>query len=154
MGCNESVDSECDADEYPYHEIHLEAFDIEETEVTQAQYNKCIYEQYCTEPILCDDYWDPVTLEDYPVGCVDWYQAGAYCSWAGRRLCTEAEWEKAARGPDGRRFPWGNEDASCLYAVMDDVDYGGNGCGTLTTMPVGSKPAGSSPDGGHSVKVS
>jgi len=82
--------------------------------------------------------------EDHPMNCVDWDQAKAYCAWEGKRLCTEAEWEKAARGADGRLYPWGNEVATCEYAVMDE---GGNGCGTGTTMAVGSKPLGASPYG-------
>ena len=75
------------------------------------------------------------------MNCVDWNQASAFCTWSGKRLCTESEWEKAARGTDGRLYPWGNEGVSCAYAVTDDK------CGVHGTLPVGSKPAGASPYG-------
>ena len=88
--------------------------------------------------------FDPDVLADYPVVNVTNDMARTYCSWTGKRLCTEAAWEKAARGTEGRRYPWGNEPASCDRAVMHD---GGDGCGTGTSYPVGSKPLGASPYG-------
>jgi len=144
MGCNEEVDLFCDQlflGEYPYHEVYLDAFEIDMFEVTQAQYYLCYIEGTCTQP---GDGFDPETMGDFPVVDVSWEQSKAFCEWAGKRLCTEAEWEKAARGTDGRRYPWGNEPASCEYAVMNDQ---GPGCGTGATMPVGSKPTGASPFG-------
>jgi len=81
---------------------------------------------------------------DHPVVCVTWEEANAFCEWAGKRLPTDTEWEKASRGTDGRMYPWGAEKPSCEHAVM----YGGDaGCGRKTTWPVGSKPNGTSPYG-------
>jgi len=149
MGCNAAVDSECAYDEKPYHEVTLSGYYIDRTEVTLDAYNACIDAGYCT---AIDD-WHSGCNSDYysgrgnhPINCVTWQQASAYCSWAGKRLPTEAEWEKAARGPDGRKFPWGNGAASCSYAVMYDESAGGSGCGLSSTMEVCSKsPAGDSP---------
>ena len=143
MGCNRAVDDECASDESPYHEVTLSGYYIDKTEVTQSEYKKCVDAGECDTP-SCD--WDPTGTPNRPVACVDWTQAGEYCAWAGKRLPTEAEWEKAARGTDGRKYPWGNEDATCEYAVMDDGTD--NGCGTDSTWEVCSKsPAGDSPYG-------
>ncbi len=111
--------------------------------MTQGAYKKCVDAGMCGVP-GCD--WYPSGTPNRPVVCVDWNDAIAYCTWAGKRLPTEAEWEKAARGTDGRKYPWGNQTATCEYAVIyDGSDYG---CGTGSTWDVCSKsPAGDSPYG-------
>jgi formylglycine-generating enzyme required for sulfatase activity len=147
MGCNTAVDSNCSSDESPYHQVTLSAYYMDKTEVTVTAYGECVTAGACTAPSTYYSYcnWNVTGKEDHPVNCITWFQSEAYCAWAGKRLPTEAEWEKAARGTDGRKYPWGNETATCDYAVMYE---GGNGCGTESTMPVCSKsPAGDSPYG-------
>lgn len=136
MGSNDG-----DMDEKPERTVYLDAFWIDKTEVTQSMYAKCTADG-CKKPTC-----SPKKGDNYPVVCIDWKSANAYCEWAGRRLPTEAEWEKAARGTDGRIYPWGNEPATSEYAVMDDLMGSGNGCGQKFAWEVGSKPEGVSPYG-------
>jgi len=129
------------SNEQPVHAVYLDAFYIDKTEATNAQYRACVEAGLCRAPTICD--WGEPTYEDpskidHPVVCVSWNDAKAYCEWAGKRLPTEAEWEKAARGTDGRTYPWG-EGIDC-----DRAQY--SGCGGQT-VPVGSKPKGGSPYG-------
>ncbi len=95
-------------DEQPIHQVDLDAFWIDQTEVTNAMYAKCVADSRCFQPSNPSDYFNS-NYANHPVVYVDWNMAGAYCSWAGRELPTEAQWEKAARGTDGRIYPWGNE---------------------------------------------
>jgi serine/threonine-protein kinase len=95
------------ADEKPQHNVYLDNFWIDKTEVTNAMYARCVQEAKCNRPEHTTHY-DESTYANHPVVYVSWDDAYAYCSWANRRLPTEAEWEKAARGADNRSYPWGN----------------------------------------------
>ena len=100
-------------DEKPEHEVYLDAYWIDQTEVTNAMFAECVAEGVCKEPsefssFSRDFYYGNNAYDEYPVNYVNWFQARSYCEWAGRRLPTEAEWEKAARGEDGRTYPWDN----------------------------------------------
>lgn len=148
-GCNQDVDSECYANEGPGQSRSLDAFRIDATEVTTTAYRDCVASGSCTEAgagNACNGSFPDQDL--HPQNCVDWDQARVYCTWRGMRLPTEWEWEKASRGTDGRRYPWGNEPADCEHAVIENDR--GSACGHgETTFEVGSKPIGSSPYGIH-----
>jgi len=154
-----SADPKAGSDEKPQHSVYLDAFWIDRTEVTNAQYVQFLNAlgghtgtcggHDCAETQVEDKYSHILNLdgryavesgfEEHPATQVSWYGAQAYCAWAGARLPTEAEWEKAARGTDGRLYPWGNEAPDCEKAQYGD-------CGGAT-VPVGGRPAGASPYG-------
>ncbi len=143
--------------EFPQHQVYLDAFWIDQTEVTNAMFAQFLNEvgnQEAggrtwlnlprTDPQLklIENVWVPKSgFENYPVAEVTWYAAEAYCEWAGRRLPTEAEWEKAARGTDTRIYPWGNNGPTCELTNYDFF------CWVRHSMPVGSYPDGQSPYG-------
>lgn len=146
-GCNLDLDDECNDEdalgnaydhENPPHDVELSAFYIDRTEVTEAEYEDCVDAGACDEPyhqFAPTD--DDGNGADYPVVNVTSEQAITYCEWADKRLPTEAEWEKAARGTDQRIFPWGNDEPDCTKANYDECD------GEI--MEVGQHPDGASP---------
>jgi len=145
--------------EMPCHEVYVPEFWIDRTEVTVAEYQAYLDDRGpdCTNPgdgkscswpvaYLCN-VGHPDRMQ-YPANCLTWFQADGYCQWAGKRLCSEAEWEKAARGTDGRLYPWGNEEADCTRAFVQERQDPNSWCGgPLPTWPVGSRPQAVSPYG-------
>ena len=115
MGSNDG-----DRDESPMHTVYLDAFYIDQTEVTNAQYKLCVQAGACGQPEFTM-YYNDSNFSDYPVVDVNWQKANDYCEWAGRELPTEAQWEKAARGTDGRTYPWG-EGIDCSRANYGSCD--------------------------------
>ncbi len=178
MGSADS-DPGANGDEKPQHTVYLDAFWIDKTEVTNAMAARFVADTgYRTRAeregsgiffdLFSKDWrlvrgadWrhprgpasDISGMDDHPVVQVTWSDAKAYCEWAGRRLPAEAEWEKAARGTDGRRYPWGNQPpAGTLLNFADrNLDVGGADTSTddgyQFTAPVGSYPDGASPYG-------
>jgi formylglycine-generating enzyme required for sulfatase activity len=130
-----------DADNRPAHQVYLDAFWIDRTEVTNEMYAKCVEANQCNSPDskrskTRPSYFNNPEFGNYPVIYVTWDDAYAYCSWAGRRLPTEAEWEKAARGPNGYKYPWGNVDPKDTL-----LNYNGN---VSDTSEAGRYPEGAS----------
>ena len=139
------VDPAALPDEQPVHQVTLRAFWIDKVEVTNAMYNLCIQQGGCQKlpnnfnSETRNSYFSNPEFANYPVIYVGWGEAQTYCKWAGRRLPTEAEWERAARGSDFRIFPWGDDRATSTF-VNHNYKFG-------DTTPVGNFPAGASPYG-------
>ncbi len=144
MGCSPASHPGCKPDEQPEHGVTLADYAVDRTEVTAGQYEACVAAGGCTVPLNSVGQCTYGSGGDFPITCVDWFQARAYCSWADKRLCTEAEWEKAARGVDGRPYPWGDEPPTCERVIWEPNE---SGCGTGAAWPVGSKPAGAAASG-------
>lgn len=145
------------ADERPVHSVYLDAYYIDKYEVTNSLYEVCVNDGVCDPPQETSSrtyapYYGNPQFAEYPVIHVNWYQAEAYCEWRGARLPTEAEWEKAARGTDQYKYPWGNS-FQCRNGNFDDlmrldgyVIPGGPNCdGYKDTAPVGLFDGGRSP---------
>jgi formylglycine-generating enzyme required for sulfatase activity len=174
-----SDDKDADPDERPAHQVSLSAYCIDLHEVTTAEYQACSDVGECKRAPKEVDWPDISPLEKrafsplcnagaksdrtrHPINCVDWDMASAYCAFGKKRLPSEAEWEFAARGPDGRRYPWGDEmpdktrmnacGRECLlWGSKNGVEMGVRGKGMYPdddgfpgTAPVGSFPAGTS----------
>jgi len=145
MGSDDGSDNE-----QPIHEVYLDAYWIDQTEVTTGMYAQCVADGDCRPPEVDssythDNYYGDITYEDYPVIEVSWNDAVTYCEWADARLPTEAEWEKAAswdeEKQETRTYPWG-ETIDCSYANYYLNDF----CVGDTTV-VGSYPDSVSPYG-------
>jgi len=159
MGCNNCAgstvnDTDCLDREHPYHEVYLDGYEMDRTEVTAGQYLACVTAGGCEAPAGTGSYatYQVSGKESRPINDVTWYQVESYCLWAGKELCTEAQWEKGARGgcehnggasnckAESRKYPWGNAAPTCDLAVK----FGCDG----DTQPVCSlSPAGDSPYG-------
>ena len=170
MGCNAKVDTDCaekNSGAPPAKKVFVDTFRIDRTEVTVKAYAACVKDGACTQPNGYSDKpksndkycnWGAKGRDQHPINCIDWRQASNFCKWKKLRLPTGAEWEKAARGTDGRTYPWGNNgyDATPVANIADKsrvwsgpykktpiaYDDGYDG-----TAPVGSFPAGKSPYG-------
>ncbi|MBI2394510.1 MAG: SUMF1/EgtB/PvdO family nonheme iron enzyme [Deltaproteobacteria bacterium] len=137
-GCNAFDIAACYGDE-PARDIHVNEFLLDRTEITQSAYKRCIDAGKCTAPATTTSNFDPIAMPEHPVVDVTWFQAAQYCKWTGKRLPTEAEWEKAARGADGRKYPWGSLPPDCTLSNA-------NNCNSKF-QAVGSHPTGISPYG-------
>lgn len=139
MGSDPSHDRRTWGNERPQHLVYLSGYSIARVTVTNRQYHLFVTTTNHRTPTHWVDGVIPSGKEQHPVVEVDWYDAQAFCHWAGVRLPTEAEWEKAARGTDGRIYPWGDQKANKTFC-NHNFSVG-------DTVPVGQYPKGASPYG-------
>ncbi len=164
VGCNEEQEGDsCPASELPYHEVTTKGFYIDKYEVTVKDFAKCVSDGACGEEGSAYDTFNGKTYcnmnnskENHPMNCVGFFAANAYCEWAGKRLPSEAEWEKAARGGceihgeencenDSYVYTWGNEGTPSCDKVNMAKDSLHWGCGSDSTATGGSYSASDSP---------
>ena len=141
IGADTSSPIEACADELPGCMLRLPAYLIARTAVTNEQYAEFVAASGHRPPAHWEGVAPPAALAQHPVTYVGWHDARAFCAWAGVRLPSEAEWEKAARGDDGRPFPWGIASPDPSLAHFAELP------GVTGTQPAGSCPAGASPYG-------
>ena len=133
------------SDEKPVHPVTVNPFCMDRTEVTVSAYTECVKAGKCTDPGSGGNFGKS-DRGNHPINQVDWNQSTAFCAWAEKRLPTEEEWEYAARGTDGREYPWGNTapgNQLCWDGEGNDLGKGNR----HGTCPVGSYPTGRSPFG-------
>jgi len=147
MGC---LDGYCGDDNGPAHEVRLSRYAVDRAEVSEEAWRRC-RDDADQRGLRCNprpNESDPAVsgqADEAPLRWVDWSRAANVCAYAGKRLCTEAEWEYAARGKAAAFYPWGNLPPTCERATF--FDGGAPGCGSGSPVAVGSKPAGASPWG-------
>lgn len=154
-GCNTVTDGNCFGQEYPQHPVALSAYSIDRTKVTAAAYKACVNAGACATPQVTGGQqgtFAPPEKQSHPINYVSWYESANYCAWRGKRLCTEGEWERAARGgcetvsgdcrTSMRKYPWGNyEPSGCNEAAWQGCPSG------LFTSDAAGFPGGASPYG-------
>lgn len=167
MGCNENVETDCPAAELPYLEISTKAYYIDKYEVTVSDFQKCIDAKACGDEEFA---YNDIDLSEYcnlgsgrnnhPMNCVSYFGAQAYCLWKGKRLPSEGEWEKAARGgceihgdenceEKSYIYTWGNEGSPDCSKVNMATSGAVWGCGSNSTSAGGTFEAGKSPYGAY-----
>lgn len=148
MGSSDIIGAQ---NEHPQHIVYLSSFWIDETEVTNSMYSKCVESGKCTSPSSVYNgftnetkYYGNPEFDNFPVIYVSWYQANDYCKWAGKQLPSEAQWEKAARGDNGFIYPWGDESPNPQNIENPESNLA-NFRAHNGLMAVGSFPEGASP---------
>lgn len=145
LECREQVHMDCQLDDFdeevPQHQVYVDTFFIDQYEVTNSRYSECVTTGVCQPPRFKssnsrDVYYGNAEFDNFPVVYISWFEANTYCQWRGARLPTEAEWEKASRGTDGRQYPWGEELVAGFTNVFSSVG---------DTVAVGSYENGKSP---------
>ena len=145
-----SPEGEGNTDEHPQHMVDLDAFYIDQYEVTVERYSRFLSHTQRETPKHRGAQMDRSRDAKKPVVGIHWDDAQAYCEWAGKRLPTEAEWEKAARGMDGRKYPWGNSPPDSSRANFDrDASSWRTDLYSKRLKPVGNYEAGKSPYGAY-----